>query len=66
MNLSMMQARMGSTPLPGKVWKSLNAKSQLQHLSERVLLLLGEVRFMLGTSFLPQENLLAEAAGRRL
>jgi spore coat polysaccharide biosynthesis protein SpsF (cytidylyltransferase family) len=59
MNLSMRQTRVGSTPLLGKVWKSLNGKSQLQHLSERVLLLHGEARFMLVTSFLPQENLLA-------
>ncbi len=62
MNLVMIQARMGSTRLPGKVLKTLSGKSQLQQMVERLRLCRSEVDLMLVTSDLPQDDVLAEAA----
>ena len=55
-----LQARMGSSRLPGKILKDFGGKTLLKHIEDRIALLKHEVTFVIATSDLPQDNAVEE------
>ena len=57
--VAIIQARMGSSRLPGKVLMDINGKPMIHHVIERTLKAIPEV--ILATTNLPEDDVLAEA-----
>ena len=55
-----IQARMGSTRLPGKVLKPIAGKALLDHVLGRLSLLACPIKVVVATSDLPQDNAIAQ------
>lgn len=55
-----IQARMGSTRLPGKILKPIAGKALLDHVLGRILLLALPVKTVVATSDLPQDDAIAQ------
>jgi spore coat polysaccharide biosynthesis protein SpsF len=62
---AIVQARMGSTRLPGKVLRPIVGKSLLAHVLGRLATLDFPVRIVVATSDLPQDDPIAEHAAAR-
>lgn len=59
-----IQARMGSTRLPGKILKNIGCKSLLEHIFFRLTYLRHEVQIVVATSDLPRDNIVVEFCNR--
>ncbi|MCM1232139.1 MAG: spore coat protein [Butyrivibrio sp.] len=55
-----LQARMGSSRLPGKILKDIGGKALLKHIDDRITLLKHKVTFVIATSDLPQDDAVEE------
>lgn len=55
-----IQARMGSSRLPGKILKKIGQKTLLEHIFYRLLFLRHNARIVLATSNLPQDDVVEE------
>lgn len=55
-----LQARMGSSRLPGKILKDFNGKTLLKHVDDRIMLLKHEATFVIATSDLSQDDAVEE------
>jgi spore coat polysaccharide biosynthesis protein SpsF len=61
MSLCILQARMGSTRLPGKVLSDIAGKSMLQHILERLAPAKSVSRFVIATTTLPEDDAIVDA-----
>lgn len=62
--VAIIQARMGSTRLPGKVLMDIHGKSMLQHVVERTLMAVREV--IVATSWLSEDDVIEMACRNKL
>lgn len=60
-NIAIIQARMGSSRLPGKVLLPLGGKPAIQHVVERTAMIQGISRVIIATSLSPEDDVLAKS-----